>query len=96
MQEAPYDSAAQKAGQVVDLDTGLACLTAIAQFHKLAVEPAQLKHEFGQSDQNGNIPFSDQEILLASKAIGLKAKKTRIKTNKLSAAPWRRGGRWAR
>lgn len=52
------------------MDTGLHSLVAIARFHQLPAEPAQLVHQFGQP---GSL-FSDVQLLLAAKALTLKAK----------------------
>lgn len=52
------------------MDTGLACLIAIARFHQLPAEPHQLIHEFGVPDK----AFDDQQILLAGKSISFKAR----------------------
>lgn len=52
------------------MDTGLSSLVALARFHQLPAEPDQLAHEFGQPGQL----FTDTEILLAAKALTLKAK----------------------
>jgi len=55
---------------VQSIDTGLVCLVMMAQFHEIAVNPAQLLHEFGTEGKT----FSDDEILLAAKEVKLKAK----------------------
>lgn len=52
------------------MDTGLQSLVAIARFHQLPAEPGQLVHQFGLPGQN----FTDTELLLAAKALTLKAK----------------------
>lgn len=52
------------------MDPGLHSLVAIARFHQLPAEPEQLSHEFGIPGQT----FTDTEILLAAKALTLKAK----------------------
>jgi subfamily B ATP-binding cassette protein HlyB/CyaB len=52
------------------LDTGLICLALMAQFHETPINADQLKHEFTGNTQL----FSTQEMLLAIKHIGLKAK----------------------
>lgn len=69
-----------------DMDTGLHSLVAIARFHQLAAEPEQLAHQIGEPGQ----PFTDTQLLLAAKALTLKAKLTspklsRIKANTLPA-----------
>lgn len=52
------------------MDTGLQALVAIARFHQLPAEPEQLLHQFGTPGE----VFSDKELLLAAKALTLKAK----------------------
>jgi subfamily B ATP-binding cassette protein HlyB/CyaB len=61
------------------LDTGLICLVMLARFHQVAVEPAQLAHEFGQS----GTAFGGQEILLAAKKLGLKARPVQSSADRL-------------
>jgi len=63
-------------GKKEQLDTGLACLMLLSQFHEKVVNPHQLQHEFSDSGR----PFDVQEILLASKDIGLKAKQVTTST----------------
>lgn len=52
------------------MDIGLHSLVAIARFHQIPADSDQLAHQFGIPGQ----PFTDTELLLAAKAIGLKAK----------------------
>ena len=52
------------------MDTGLHALVAIARFHQLPADAEQLTHQFARPGQD----FSDTEILLAAKSLGLKAK----------------------
>lgn len=52
------------------MDTGLNCLVAMAKFHQISADQAQLQHQFGLVDEM----FSDTQILQAAKAISLKAK----------------------
>ena len=54
----------------------------LARFHGIAVEPAQLAHEFGDGR-----PFGTSEILLAAQKLGLKAKPVRIRSERLSTTP---------
>jgi subfamily B ATP-binding cassette protein HlyB/CyaB len=53
------------------MDTGLQSLVALARFHQLPAETTQLAHEFGRPGEH----FSDTELLIAAKALSLKAKK---------------------
>lgn len=52
------------------MDSGLNVLVAIARFHQLPAEPEQLAHQFAESGK----PFSDAQLLLAAKALTLRAK----------------------
>ena len=51
-------------------DTGLACLTIVARLHGVAVEPAQIFHEFGEQGRR----FDSDLIRHAANKIGLNAK----------------------
>lgn len=62
------------------MDTGLHSLVAIARFHQLPAEPAQLAHQFGSPGQ----VFTDNELLLAAKALTLKAKSLKVSDTKLA------------
>ncbi len=61
-------------------DSGLSCLTMLARLHAIAVDPAQIRHEFST---NGR-PLSTPEILLAAKKLGLIAKLARPAIDRLS------------
>ncbi|MEW6678693.1 MAG: type I secretion system permease/ATPase [Pseudomonadota bacterium] len=61
---------------------GLACLAMLARFHGVAVEPAQLMHEFGNAGQ-----FAVTEILLAAKKLGLKARQVKTSLDRLPHTP---------
>ncbi|WGO99108.1 type I secretion system permease/ATPase [Saccharophagus degradans] len=52
------------------MDTGLQTLVAIARFHQVPADTAQLAHEFSEPGK----PFSEEQLLLAAKALTLKAK----------------------
>ena len=65
------------------VDTGLACLVVLARFHGVAADPAQLAHEFQESGK----PFGTQEILLAARALKLKAKQVDASMDRLSRLP---------
>lgn len=64
------------------MDTGLRSLVAIARFHQLPADADQLAHQFAKSGE----VFSDTEILLAAKALTLKAKLIKLGTEKLAKA----------
>lgn len=51
------------------VDSGLACLAMLTRFYGIAVDAEQLRHQFAESGK----PFSETEILLAAKHLGLKA-----------------------
>ncbi|MHA7685910.1 type I secretion system permease/ATPase [Cupriavidus sp. PET2-C1] len=63
------------------VDTGLECLCLIARFHSLAVEKAQIDHEF-----RSGASLSKQELVLAARKLGLSAKASRVGTQRLSKA----------
>ena len=65
------------------IDTGLACLIMLARFHQIAVDPAQLAHQFKVSGET----FSQPEILLAAKHFGLQAKPVKTKLDRLDRTP---------
>lgn len=65
------------------LDTGLACLVMLSRFHQVAVEPAQLQHEFGQA----GTAFGPQEILLAAKKLKFKARLVHSSAERLEKTP---------
>ncbi|MDF2445816.1 MAG: Type secretion system transporter, HlyB family [Moraxellaceae bacterium] len=65
------------------LDTGLICLVMLARFHQVAVEPSQLAHEFGQA----GTAFGIQEMLLAAKKLGLKARPLQSGADRLEKTP---------
>lgn len=72
-------------------DSGLLCLTILAQYHEIPTNPHQLKHEFSPDGE----PFDIQEILLAFKAIKLKARAVTTKTwERLQKSPLPAIGQW--
>ena len=77
----------------MDLDSGLACLILLARLHGLPADPGQFRHQFGQSGE----VFSDTEIILAARSLGLKAKKitsnwSRLRKTALPAIALHRDG----
>src|SRR5574337_1317935 len=52
------------------VDQPLQGLLLLAQFHGIAVDAAQLRHEAGR----GTEPFDDTALLLAARKLGLKAR----------------------
>lgn len=64
-------------------DTGLLGLVLLARYHGAAADPAQLAHRFQTPGQ----AFGVQEILLAAKALGLKAKRVQTTVQRLDRTP---------
>ncbi|NWG32639.1 MAG: type I secretion system permease/ATPase [Rhodocyclaceae bacterium] len=64
-------------------DTGLLGLVMLARFHGLAADPAQLAHQFKAPGE----AFGTVQILLAAKAIGLKAKRVHTDITRLDRTP---------
>ncbi len=62
------------------IDTGLACVVMLARYHGLAADQQQLAHQFSQHEEK----FTDRDILLSSKYIGLKSKCIQSDTAHLS------------
>jgi len=55
----------------------------LARFHGLAADPDQLAHDWGEP----GTPFDPTQILRASKALGLKARRVRTTARRLSHTP---------
>ncbi|MGV7963927.1 type I secretion system permease/ATPase [Photorhabdus tasmaniensis] len=66
-----------------ELDTGLICLTMLARFHNIAISTEQLSHEFSTTNQGVTL----QELLLAARKSGLKAKAVRTTLARLEHTP---------
>jgi len=64
-------------------DTGLLGLAMLARFHGLAADPAQLAHQFKAPGE----AFGTAQILLAAKALGLKAKRVHTEVARLDRTP---------
>lgn len=64
------------------MDIGLHSLVAIARFHQVPADVDQLAHQFGVPGQ----AFTDTELLLAAKALTLKAKVLTVPMQELSKA----------
>ncbi|MCK3864205.1 type I secretion system permease/ATPase [Pseudomonas sp. B329] len=65
------------------MDTGLACLVMLARFHNLSASAEQLSHEFSVD----NHVFSQAELLLAARKLGLKAKRVSTSLARLGSTP---------
>ena len=63
------------------IDSGLSTLMALATLHEVAVDEAQLRHQFGDD------PFDTARILLAAQSLGLTAKAVKQKPDRLDKAP---------
>jgi len=64
-------------------DTGLVCLVMLARFHSVAASAEQLAHEFAPAQQL----FTSQELLLAARKLGLKAKSVNTTIARLDRTP---------
>jgi len=73
----------QQQNNGADTDPGLAALVLIAQFHGLAADATQLRHQSGLASQT----FSSADLLLAAKSLGLKAKVSRTTFDRLAKTP---------
>ena len=79
-------SAPDQAGEAAGLsaaqpDTGLLCLLTVAGLHGIAVDEAQLLHEFGRAR------FTGPRILLAAHSVGMKGQCVRQAPNRWPRAP---------
>jgi len=61
------------------IDTGLLCLGMLSRLFGVPADPAQLRHQFGESGK----PFASSEILRAAKSLGLKAREVESDWSKL-------------
>jgi subfamily B ATP-binding cassette protein HlyB/CyaB len=66
-------------------DPGLACLVIIAHFHGIPADAEQLLHQSGLSQLSGR--FAENDLLLASKSLGLKARSVNLKAERLDKTP---------
>ncbi|OFS70567.1 peptidase C39 [Pseudomonas sp. HMSC08G10] len=64
-------------------DTGLICLLMLARFHNVAASGEQLAHEFTDGQQ----AFATPQLLLASRKLGLKAKRVETRPERLAQTP---------
>lgn len=67
----------------VAIDSGLACLVVLARFHGVAADPAQLAHLHRVDGR----PFDVTSVLLAAKALRLKAKQIDSSVDRLMKLP---------
>lgn len=68
----------------VMLDSGLSGLIVIAHFHGIAADASQLRHQFGLGDTGR---FSPEQLLLAAKSLGLKARRAELASARLHTTP---------
>jgi subfamily B ATP-binding cassette protein HlyB/CyaB len=66
-------------------DPGLTCLIVIAHFHGIAADAEQLRHQSGLGELTGR--FSENDLLLAAKSLGLKARSMQLKAERLEKTP---------
>jgi subfamily B ATP-binding cassette protein HlyB/CyaB len=64
------------------LDAGLAGLVAIARFHGIASDAAQIRH----ATATGDAPFDTDTLVLSARSIGLKARVVPLRTERLNRA----------
>ncbi|MBC7380824.1 MAG: type I secretion system permease/ATPase, partial [Burkholderiaceae bacterium] len=73
-----------EAAAEVASDGSLAALCTIARFHQIAADPATLAHQVGLAPSEA---VSTSDLLRAAQHLGLKAKLSRSKPNRLSLTP---------
>jgi subfamily B ATP-binding cassette protein HlyB/CyaB len=66
-------------------DPGLACLVIIARFHGIAADAQQLRHQAGLSRLTDR--FSENDLLVAARAVGLNARAVQLKLERLGKTP---------
>jgi subfamily B ATP-binding cassette protein HlyB/CyaB len=62
------------------MDSGLHSLALVAQLHQIAVDPAQLRHQFGQGGHSAT-----QDVLRAALSLGFRASNIQITLDQLNA-----------
>ncbi len=65
-------------------DSGLVALVRIARFHGIATEAEQLRHAAALR----SIAFAVPELILAAKSLGLKARRVKVRAERLSRVPF--------
>ncbi|MEC7118314.1 MAG: type I secretion system permease/ATPase [Pseudomonadota bacterium] len=63
-------------------DTGLICLVMLARLHGVAVDPAQIAHQYRAGDS-----ITEQELVLAARALGLHARALKPRRERLTRMP---------
>ncbi|HKT98825.1 MAG TPA: type I secretion system permease/ATPase [Paraburkholderia sp.] len=64
-------------------DSGLSALVTIARFHNIAADPARLKHAAAVTTKQ----FSEKDLVLAARSLGLKARIVALDRARLEATP---------
>lgn len=67
------------------VDSGVACLTVIAHYHGIPADSAQVLHRSGMGGSARAL--SEEDLLLASRALGLKARSVNLKIGRLRTTP---------
>lgn len=65
-------------------DPGLAALVLIARFHGIAADAGQLRHAAGIK----SAPFTDSELTLSARSLGIKARRVRVRADRLPRTPF--------
>jgi ATP-binding cassette, subfamily B, bacterial HlyB/CyaB len=69
---------------IPDSDPGLAGLVMIARFHGIAADAGQLRHAAGIK----SAAFTDTELALSARTLGIKTRKVRVSPDRLSRTPF--------
>ncbi len=76
------NTAEEKTG-TSSFDSGLNCLVMMAAFFRVAVDPAQVRHDLGRIEG----VLTSEEILRSAKRLGFRARRSRCKPKRLEYAP---------
>jgi len=82
---AATNPAESKCRQSSAQDPGLACLVIIAHFHGIAADANHLRHQFARSQRAER--FSERDLLLAAKSLGLKTRAVPFAAGRLDQTP---------
>lgn len=83
-EEGACAAAADAKGEAASAPAGLAALCMLARLHRVAAEPAALMPKLGKTPSE---PWPTDDLLLAARHLGLKAKLSRTSTDRLSLTP---------